>query len=86
MMISNQVLICSCLHNGNNHCQLSPSVVGWGCRFLTTPIEKIPVTEKEKAKLFSAVYREAKHKGVLQCPHYRSMFIDEVLDNLNLCE
>lgn len=64
----------------SNHCQLSPSVVGWGCRFLTTPIEKIPVTEKEKAKLFSAVYREAKHKGVLQCPHYRSMFIDEVLE------
>lgn len=82
MMISNQVLICSHLHSGNHHCQLSQSVVGWGCRFLTTPIEKIPVTEKEKAKLFSAVYREAKHKGVLQCPHYRSMFIDEVLNNI----
>ena len=80
------IIKCSTQYHNNHYCQLSTSVVGWGCRFLTTPIEKIPVTEKEKAKLFSAVYREAKHKGVLQCPHYRSMFIDEVLDNLNLCE
>ena len=85
-MNNTNICTCSHQHSGIHHCQLSPSVIGWGCRFLTTPIEKIPVTEKEKAKLFSAVYREAKHKGVLQCPHYRSMFIDEVLDNLNLCK
>jgi hypothetical protein len=49
---------------------------------LTTPIEEIPATIQEKAKLFSRVYREAKQKGVLECPHYRSIFIDEVLANL----
>lgn len=75
---------CSCLHSGNHHCQLSPTCKGWGCRFLTTPIEEIPVTVQEKAKLFSKVYREAKRKGVLDCPHYRSMFIDEVLENIGI--
>lgn len=74
---------CSINYNGDSHCQLSSTCKGWGCRFLTTPIEKIPVTEQEKAKLFSKVYREAKRKGVLECPHYRSMFIDEVLASLN---
>lgn len=66
------------------YCQLSPTCKGWGCRFLTTPIEEIPVTVQEKAKLFSKVYREAKRKGVLECPHYRSMFIDEVLENIGI--
>jgi hypothetical protein len=42
----------------------------------------LPTTDKEKAKLFSKVYREAKEKGVLECPHYRSLFIDEVLENI----
>lgn len=59
-----------------------PFMQGWGCRFLSTPIEEIPATIQEKAKLFSRVYREAKQKGVLECPHYRSIFIDEVLANL----
>ena len=36
----------------------------------------------EKAKLFSRVYREAKAKGVLECPYYRPLFIDEVLENI----
>lgn len=78
-------LIINCIDNKKNsptHCQLSPTCKGWGCRFLTTPIEEIPVTIQEKAKLFSKVYREAKEKGVLECPHYRSLFIDEVLDNI----
>ena len=48
----------------------------------STPIDKLPTTDKEKAKLFSKVYREAKEKGVLECPHYRSLFIDEVLENI----
>lgn len=70
--------------NSSTHCQLSPTCKGWGCRFLTTPIEEIPVTDQEKAKLFSKVYWEAKRKGVLECPHYRSMFIDEVLENIGI--
>ena len=45
-------------------------------------IDKLPTTDKEKAKLFSKVYREAKEKGVPECPHYRSLFIDEVLENI----
>jgi len=49
---------------------------------LRTSIENIPVTDKEKAQLFSKVYREAKEKRVLECPHYRSIFIDDVLENI----
>ncbi len=74
---------CSCQWKSSNHCQLTPTSKGWGCRFLATPIEELPTTDKEKAKLFSKVYREAKEKGVLECPHYRSLFIDEVLENIN---
>lgn len=78
--------ITDCIINWNSPTdyQLSPTCKGWGCRFLTTPIEEIPVTVQEKAKLFSKVYREAKRKGVLDCPHYRSMFIDEVLENIGI--
>lgn len=68
---------CSC-ERTTLHCSLTQ----WGCRFLSTPIKDTPTTEKEKAKLFSAVYREAKQKGVLECPHYNSLFIDEVLAQL----
>ena len=51
---------------------------------MTTVIEDIPETGDEKAKLFVQVYREAKQKGVLECPAYRSLFIDEVLENINV--
>lgn len=74
---------CSSIYKGTNHCSLTPTCKGWGCRFLATPIDEIPITDKEKAKLFSKVYREAKEKGVLECPHYRPLFIDEVLENIN---
>ena len=73
---------CSSLRTSELYCSLTPTCKGWGCRFLTTPIDKLPTTDKEKAKLFSKVYREAKEKGVLECPHYRSLFIDEVLENI----
>lgn len=78
-------LIYNCFYNRTNstYCSLTPNCKGWGCRFLSTPINDIPTTEKEKAKLFSAVYQEAKQKGVLECPHYRSLFIDEVLENIS---
>ena len=80
----NQIITnCSSQWNNPNHCQLTPICKGWGCRFLGTPIVELPTTDKEKAKLFSKVYREAKEKGVLECPHYRSLFIDEVLENIN---
>lgn len=78
--------ITNCIINWDSptYCQLSPTCKGWGCRFLTTPIEETPVTVQEKAELFSKVYREAKQKGVLECPHYRSIFIDEVLGNIGI--
>lgn len=82
--MKNQITNCIIGFKENNHCQLSPNCKGWGCRFLTTPIEEIPVTDRDKAKLFSKVYQEAKRKGVLECPHYRSMFIDEVLENIGI--
>lgn len=81
-MTNYNTIKCSSKFINESHCQLSPTCKGWGCRFLTTPIEEIPVTDREKAKLFSKVYREAKQKGVLECPHYRSIFIDEVLNSL----
>lgn len=76
------ISICSSQCSNQEYCQLTPTCKGWGCRFLGTPIDRLPTTDKEKAKLFSKVYREAKEKGVLECPHYRSLFIDEVLDNI----
>lgn len=76
------ISICSSQCSNQEYCQLTPTCKGWGCRFLGTPIDRLPTTDKEKAKLFSKVYREAKEKGVLECPHYRSLFIDEVLENI----
>lgn len=84
MTQTKQVNNCALAKAIETHCQLSPTCKGWGCRFLTTPIEELPVTERDKAKLSSKVYREAKQKGVLECPHYRSMFIDEVLENIGI--
>ena len=78
------ISLCASQHDSEKHCQLTPTCKGWGCRFLSTPIEELPETDREKAKLFSKVYREAKAKGVLECPHYRSKFIDEVLKNIVL--
>lgn len=83
-MTKPNILKCYQNRTDDSHCALSPSCKGWGCRFLTTVIEDIPETGDEKAKLFVQVYREAKQKGVLECPAYRSLFIDEVLENINV--
>lgn len=72
------IQICSCQQTGKKSCSLTP----WGCQFISTPFDGFPKTEKEKAKLFSAVYKEAKSKGVLECPYYNSLFIDEALEKL----
>ncbi|MCD8091808.1 MAG: hypothetical protein LUF01_02835 [Bacteroides sp.] len=81
--MKNRIHNCYSHWESPNDCSLTPTCKGWGCRFLATPIDEIPTTDKEKAKLFSKVYREAKEKGVLECPHYRSLFIDEVLENID---
>ncbi|MGE4309114.1 hypothetical protein [Bacteroides sp.] len=83
-MTKPNILKCYQNRTDDSYCALSPSCKGWGCRFLTTVIEDIPETGDEKAKLFVQVYREAKQKGVLECPAYRSLFIDEVLENINV--
>lgn len=80
--MSTIIQFCASQRITQERCQLTSTCKGWGCRFLGTPIDRLPTTDKEKAKLFSKVYREAKEKGVLECPHYRSLFIDEVLDNI----
>lgn len=81
--MNNTISICSSAYDTPTHCQLTSTCKGWGCRFLGTPIDEMPMTDHDKAKLFSKVYREAKTKGVLECPHYRPLFIDEVLTNIN---
>lgn len=72
------------------YCSLSSTCKGWGCKFLATEIPlvdeelyAIPIEEINKPKIFAKVYKEAKEKGVLECPAYRSLFIDEVLENLH---
>lgn len=80
--MNSNISLCASACTGTKHCSLTPTCKGWGCRFLATPLEQLPTTDREKAKLFSKVYREAKSKSVLECPHYRSLFIDEVLENI----
>lgn len=78
-------LISACsfeIANGKS-CTTPQTCKVWGCRLLKTPINEIPTTDQEKAKLFIRVYREAKQKGVLECPHYRSSIIDEVLEGFS---
>lgn len=78
-----QIYTCGCKRTDDSYCSLTPTYKGWGCRFLSTPIDQFPETESEKAKLFARVYREAKQKGITECPHYRSLFIDEVIDSIS---
>ena len=80
--MSLSIVQCASSRTNESYCSLTPTCKGWGCKFLGTPIEEIPTTDREKAKLFSKVYREAKAKGILECPYYRPLFIDEVLNNL----
>ncbi len=51
--MNTDITSCADTYTTSTYCQLSPTCKGWGCRFLTAPIEEIPVTVQEKAKLFS---------------------------------
>lgn len=79
------IAICMSNYTYSNDCSLTQNCKEWkwGCKFLATPIDHISMTDQEKAKLFIKVYREAKQKGVLECPHYRSSIIDEVLEGFS---
>lgn len=81
---------CYDCRTGSRYCGLTRTNKGWGCKFLTTEIpmvdNELNVIQSEtinKPKLFAQVYREAKEKGILECPAYRSIFIDKMLDNLS---
>lgn len=71
---------CSCGWEGSK-CRLSSALEGWGCKLLTCMPESIPHTEREKARLFTNVYRYAEKVGVLECPHYDETAIDRTLDD-----
>ena len=77
-----QIIECVCSRKCSDHCRLSQSCKGWGCRLLTTPIDYLPSNDHERAVLFSKVYREAKKKGVLECPYFNSLDIDKYLEIL----
>ena len=65
-------------HTNGSYCSLSPTCKGWGCKLLLT---QIPSREElNKTKLFIKVYKEAKDKGVLNCPAYHSIVIEEVIE------
>ena len=75
-------LVGKCCSNWRSgQCRLSAALEGWGCRLLTCMPERVPQTDKEKAKLFSNVYRYAEAVGVLECPHYDEHTIDRTLEN-----
>ncbi len=70
-----------CCNWRDGQCRLSAALEGWGCRLLTCMPERVPQTDKEKAKLFSHVYKHAQTVGVLDCPHYDEHTIDRTLEN-----
>ncbi len=75
-------LVRKCCSNWRDgQCRLSAALEGWGCRLLTCMPEEVPHTEREKAKLFSSVYKYAESVGVLECPHYDEHTIDRTLEN-----
>lgn len=71
---------CSSKWDGSR-CRLNSSLEGWGCKLLTCMPEVLPISEREKAKLFAKVYRYAEKVGVLDCPHYDEATIDRTLED-----
>lgn len=80
--MNKDIELCAKNKQVKNYCQLAPTIKGWGCRFLGTPATPLPTTEEEKAELFSKVYREAKTKGVTECPYFNSLYIEHTIENL----
>lgn len=81
---------CYDMRTGTRYCGLARNCKGWGCKHLLTTIDELtdedlnilPIDNINKSKLFAKVYKEAKEKGVLECPAYKSIFIDKMLENL----
>lgn len=66
---------------GIDYCFSFGELRGWGCRLLKFVPESLPTTEREKAKVFSAVYSRAEQLGVIHCKNFDSLRIEEVLDD-----
>ena len=64
--MNHTVSLCAAQHTGESHCRLTPTCKGWGCRFLSTPIEELPETDREKAILKSL--SRSKSKGRFGVP------------------
>ena len=83
--MSKTVINCIINWDSPTYCQLSQTCKGWGCRFLTTPIEEIPVTVPGKSQaVLQRCIGKRNGKECWNAPHYRSMFIDEVLENIGI--
>lgn len=72
---------CALWHDDGTYCRMTPTLEGWGCRLLGCLIDKTPKTELDRKKLFHKVYTHADDLGVLECPHFKESFIDEVIDD-----
>lgn len=66
---------------GSGRCRSFPDCLGWGCRLLTIAPSEPPRTDKDRARLFAAVYREAERLGVLDCPDFDELRIDRAVDS-----
>lgn len=65
----------------DDHCRLSSSEEGWGCRLMVCFPDRMPRTEAARKRLFHKVYTYAKECGVLECPYFRESLIDDVIDD-----
>lgn len=72
---------CCSLRTGPEWCALSGDCIGWGCRLLTIVPETLPSSVKERARLFSRVYRTAEELGVLTCPYFNERYLDSAVED-----
>ncbi len=72
---------CFSNYSSIDYCNSFPTCKGWGCRLLQFIPKSMPTSEYERAKIFSAVYREAEILGVVLCENFNPLRIDEVLED-----
>lgn len=80
-MWNSKAHICFSECTDNDHCSSFEQCKGWGCRLLKYIPDSLPKSEREKAKIFSAVYSQAENLGVIHCKNFNSLRIEEVLDD-----
>ena len=72
---------CFSNYTGTDYCASFRNCKGWGCRLLRCIPDKMPASEYERAKIFSAVYSEAESLGVIHCKNFNHLRIDEILED-----